>query len=112
MIRRRALLAASAIVNIGGLNVTLYAGDNGQLGIDVYNYLVNNGTPNPLGGLDWESTEADNLLITGEGLINQRVEWASLEGTGQEWFYFRWVNFGWWNVYLQPDGYLYIEYDD
>lgn len=63
--RRRALLAASAASGEGGLNVTLYAGDNGQLGIDVYNYLVKNGTPNAAGGLDWKSTEADNLLITG-----------------------------------------------
>lgn len=112
MIRRRALLAASAIVNIGGLNVTLYAGDNGQLGIDVYNYLVDNGTPNAAGGLDWESTEVDNLLITGEGLTNQRVARCTSDSKGG-WFWFSWDNMSdWWLIYLYPNGYLNLEYDD
>lgn len=110
--RRRALLAESAIVNIGGLNVTLYAGDNGQLGIDVYNYLVDNGTPNAAGGYDWEATEEDNLLITGEGLVNQRVIFATSDRYDMV-FWFSWTGMDSWLVIrLRPDGYLDMYYDD
>lgn len=110
--RRRLLLAASAIVNVGGLNVTLYAGDNGQLGIDVYNYLVDNGTPNEAGGYDWWSTEADNLLVTGNGLTNQRVEYGTSTSQGDV-FYFLWDNMdSYWFIYLWPDGHLDMDYDD
>ena len=40
MSRRRALLAASQDSNELEFPITLVEGDNGQLGIDLYNYLI------------------------------------------------------------------------
>lgn len=96
----------------GGLNVTLHNGDNGQLGIDVYNYLIEHGIPNEAGGYDWESTEMDNLLITGEGLVNQRVDHATKDGW-DDMFYFFWAGMdGYWVIQLEPSGTLWIDYDN
>ena len=93
------------------MNVTLYDGDNGQTGIDVYNYFIENGMPNAAGGYDWESTEMDNLLITGAGLVNQRVEYATSDELG--YFYFFWSGMSdYWYIELASDGYLYMDYDD
>lgn len=94
-----------------GLNVTLYNGANGQTGIDVHNYLVANGIPNAAGGYDWESKETDNLLITGSGLVNQRVDSATSGNDGI--FYFFWTGMdSYWYITLQSDGYVFVDYDD
>lgn len=110
LLRRRMMMTKKPSGG-GGLNITLYDGDNGQTGIDVYNYFIENGTPNAAEGYDWESTEMDNLLITGAGLVNQRVEYANSDWSG--FFYFGWSGMSYyWYITLQSDGYLFMDYDD
>lgn len=109
LLRRRMMMAKKPSGE--GLNVTLYNGANGQTGIDVHNYLVANGIPNAAGGYDWESKETDNLLITGSGLVNQRVDSATSINDGV--FYFFWTGMDdYWYITLDPDGYLDVFYDD
>lgn len=96
-----------------GHNVVLQAGDNGQIGIDTYNYMVNHGVTDSVGTIDWTATIEDNIFLNADGLVNQRLEGASISpGDSDRWFSLYWPSQGWWIAYLQPDGYLNIEYDD
>lgn len=82
--------------------------DNGQLGIDVYNYMFENSVLSPLGYHNWEAKDSDNVLVDGifDGITvhNARVTYASAKTIGSAFDLF-WDGKGSWHVgKLYADG--------
>ena len=75
MDRRRALMAKKPNKD-NGLNVTLYKGENGDVGKLAYQYIVDNGVDDGYGNKDWYATDEENLYITGSLCSNERVNYA------------------------------------
>ena len=93
------------------LNVTLHEGDNGQAGMDVYDYLMAHRVSDGFINWDWSATENDNLKVDGlEGIA--RVERANKLADYEAWT-LKWIGMNDWHFYeLSSDGYLSMYSDE
>ena len=112
MIRRNILLATHTPTD--GLNFPIYLvdGDNGQLGVDLYNYMLDNSVIDSAGTKDYIFKENQQLFISGGGLNKQLIEYVSMYNNLTT-FEFSWSGKSqWWDITLNLKGYLEIYYDD
>lgn len=105
MDRRRALMAKKPTKG-NGLNVTLYEGENGDVGKSVYQYILDNGVDDGYGNKDWYSTDEENLYITGSLCTNERVNYAYYDKMGKYiYLYYEGMSV-WYSIVLYADGTL------
>lgn len=82
------------------------------MGIDVYNYMLDNSVIDSANTKDYYFKENQQLFISGGGLNKQLIKSVSMYNHSTE-FEFSWSGQSWyWYVTLNSNGYLYIEFDD
>lgn len=86
----------------GGISADLYAGDNGSVGIDVYNYVLANATDDAFFKY-WYPTPNDNITITGGIFTAAKVTSALIDGVNM---LFEWEGQEYWVGNLNAEGYL------
>ena len=114
MSRRRALLAASQMGG-GGSNltfpVTLVEGDNGQVGIDLYNFLMDNKIYyEPLDIYEYTFKEGEDVKFTAFGITENIKQLSSALNIDPITWRTTLTNFGNSHLSLNSNGIVHVNY--
>jgi hypothetical protein len=110
LLRRRMLLAASQMVGGDGLEfpITLVEGGNGQVGVDLYNYIMEKGREiaDELGFFMYYPSEAEKVYV-----FDSTVDYFVYEGNNMLKFNLKPYIASILALWLNPDGSLSINWD-